>query len=372
MEYKKLKELCEIKHGYAFKGKFITAEETENVLVTPGNFRIGGGFKEDKCKYYKKEGEIPEEYILKPNDLIVTMTDLSKNGDTLGYSAIIPENSKKKYLHNQRIGLVNNINTEYVLKKFLYWYMRTHKYQKQIVGSSTGTTVKHTSPDRILDIGIPILEKNIQTKVVNILDNIEIKILLNSQINDNLFELIKNEYLQMQKSIKNYEFVKLKDIAKVSSGKRPKNKGLDYSIPLIGASGIMSYTEDYNSNSDVIVIGRVGTLGIVQRYFDNVWLSDNTISLKTEYSNVLENYLKYVDYKSLNRGSTQPLITKTDINNLEIKFNSSTFGDFETEVKPLRKKIVLNIEQNKILEELRDTLLPKLINGEIDLDKIEI
>ena len=187
-----------------------------------------------------------------------------------------------------------------------------------------------------------------------------------------MYEIIKVQYNNFMSKITKYDLVKLKDIAIISSGKRPKNKGKEYKIPLIGASGIMSYTEDYNSDSDILVIGRVGTLGVVQRYFDKVWLSDNTISIKTEYINTLESYLRYVDYQSLNRGSTQPLITQTDINNLEIKFRKNEFVKFENEVKELRNRIVLNNMQNKVIEKVRDTLLPKLMNGEIDLDKIEI
>lgn len=73
------------------------------MLVTPGNFAIGGGFSLEKPKYYN--GPIPQSFILKQNDLIVTMTDLSKQGDTLGYSALVP--ASDLYLHNQRIGLVS-------------------------------------------------------------------------------------------------------------------------------------------------------------------------------------------------------------------------------------------------------------------------
>lgn len=77
----KLGDLIEIKHGYAFKGEYFSDKPSENILLTPGNFNIGGGFKSDKFKYYV--GEPPKEYVLKENDLIITMTDLSKAGDTL-------------------------------------------------------------------------------------------------------------------------------------------------------------------------------------------------------------------------------------------------------------------------------------------------
>ena len=195
---------------------------------------------------------------------------------------------------------------------------------------------------------------------------------LNNQTNDNLYKIIETQYDKFINDIKEYELVKLKDIANVSSGKRPKIKGNEFDIPLIGASGVMAYTDNYNFNEDILIIGRVGTLGVVQRYFDKIWASDNTLTIKTEYSSVMECYLKTVDYISLNRGSTQPLITQTDISNLEMKFNKMEFMKFENEIKPLRNKIYQNELQNETLEQLRDILLPKLMNGEIDLDKIEI
>ncbi len=195
---------------------------------------------------------------------------------------------------------------------------------------------------------------------------------LNNKTNDNLYKIIKIQYDKFINDINEYELVKLKDIANVSSGKRPKIKGDEFGIPLIGASGVMAYTDNYNFNEDILIIGRVGTLGVVQRYFDKMWASDNTLTIKTEYSSAMECYLKTVDYISLNRGSTQPLITQTDISNLEMKFNKMKFMKFENEIKPLRNKIYQNELQNKTLEQLRDTLLPKLMNGEIDIDKMEI
>lgn len=144
-----LSDLINIKHGYAFKGEHIVSDNNNVVLVTPGNFKIGGGFQENKCKYFN--GEFPPEYVLKAGDLIVTMTDLSKQADTLGYSALVPDNSGRIYLHNQRIGLVQFKDGNNKLKDYIYWYLRSYDYHMRIVGSASGSTVKHTSPGRILE-----------------------------------------------------------------------------------------------------------------------------------------------------------------------------------------------------------------------------
>lgn len=140
-----ISDLGFIKHGYAFKGEDFTENETNLLLVSPGNFKLSGGFNFDKNKYYI--GKYPKSYVLSENDLIVNMTDLSKNGDTLGNTALIPIINFKTLLHNQRVGkfeLKNLIHTYY-----LYFVTNQKDYKHYILGTATGTTVRHTSPDRI-------------------------------------------------------------------------------------------------------------------------------------------------------------------------------------------------------------------------------
>ncbi|HDL1534163.1 TPA: restriction endonuclease subunit S, partial [Mannheimia haemolytica] len=179
----KLSDFISIKHGFAFKGEFITTEENANCLITPVNFSIGGGFKSDKFKYYT--GEIPEKYILQPNDLIVTMTDLSKQADTLGYPALVPNISGKKMLHNQRIGLVEFLDNE-LDKEYLYFLMRTKEYRHQILSTATGATVHHTSPSKILDFEFEKPDLQTQKLIAQYLMILEEKIQLNTQTNQTL------------------------------------------------------------------------------------------------------------------------------------------------------------------------------------------
>lgn len=139
--------LINVKHGFAFKGEYFSKEPTKDILLTPGNFHIGGGFKADKFKYYS--GPIPNGYILSENDILVTMTDLSKEANTLGFPALVPETDDNRFLHNQRIGKIEIINDK-AGKMFLYQCLRQKKYRDEILSSATGTTVKHTSPTKIL------------------------------------------------------------------------------------------------------------------------------------------------------------------------------------------------------------------------------
>ena len=184
-ELVRLSDLIDIKHGYGFKGEFFSDEATRHILLTPGNFRIGGGFLEDKKKYY--DGPVNEEFVLKPNDLIITMTDLSKNGDTLGFPAIVPfSKNNELFLHNQRLGKVIIKNNEKILKRYLYYLLTTKKYQQSIVSGATGTTVKHTSPSRILEFEFLLPTLKTQQKIADILGSLDDKIELNRQMNQTL------------------------------------------------------------------------------------------------------------------------------------------------------------------------------------------
>jgi type I restriction enzyme S subunit len=164
-----------VKHGYAFKGEYITTEETEQILLTPGNFKIGGGFNDSKYKFYSDE-YYPDEYILKKKDLTITMTDLSKEGDTLGYPAFIPEVKEKVFLHNQRIGKIENNKID---KVFLYFLLCRREYRSHILGTSSGSTVRHTSPSRICDFFFTIPDFKLIERFSNIATSTIDKILIN-------------------------------------------------------------------------------------------------------------------------------------------------------------------------------------------------
>lgn len=144
-----LEDFFSIKHGYAFRGEFFSETPTNRILLTPGNFKIGGGIKLDKLKFYSEEEEVKEEYILRINDLVLTMTDLSKESDTLGYPLLVPNFGENVFLHNQRLGKIIFKDDDFL--RFLFFFiMQDPRYRAFVVGSASGTSVKHTSPGRIL------------------------------------------------------------------------------------------------------------------------------------------------------------------------------------------------------------------------------
>ena len=247
----RLGEIVDVKHGYAFAGKNITTEHTPNVLVTPGNFHIGGGFKSQKFKYFN--GEIPKSFIFSTGDIIVTMTDLSKDGDTLGYSAKIPKDSEHIYLHNQRIGLLLFLRSD-ICKDFIYWLLRTKNYQAFIVNSATGTSVKHTSPKLIGEYRFPLPPLTIQQKIAEILSSFDDKIDLLHRQNKTLeslaLTLFRHYFIDNPKRDE-WEEKPLSEIAEIQNGYAFKNS---------------DYTERGMETYEVLKMGHIESGGGL-RYF---------------------------------------------------------------------------------------------------------
>lgn len=184
-----LGDYIHVKHGFAFKGEHFTDDPTPDILVTPGNFAIGGGFQDEKLKYYA--GPVPDEYVLEQGDLVITMTDLSKAGDTLGYPALIPASNGRRYLHNQRIGLVEVHDEEQVDKRFLFYRLRASDYRNHILATASGSTVRHTSPGRIRQFETTPPPIDEQRAIAGLLGSLDDKIEQNRRTAQSLEQLAR-------------------------------------------------------------------------------------------------------------------------------------------------------------------------------------
>ncbi|MCX7809974.1 MAG: restriction endonuclease subunit S [Leptospiraceae bacterium] len=169
--------------------------------------------------------------------------------------------------------------------------------------------------------------------------------------------------------------VSLGEIIEISSGKsiekgKLKEKGL---YPVLGANGEIGRVDDWLYEGELIYTGRVGTLGNVFIVFKNekVWLTDNTLVIrpkKNEYYYFVYFTLKNAKLDEYNSGSTQPLIRQSDIKKMEIFLPKiDLLKDFEAISRNIFTKIQFNTSQIQTLEKLRDTLLPKLMSGEVNI-----
>lgn len=170
-----------------------------------------------------------------------------------------------------------------------------------------------------------------------------------------------------------WEVKVISDIAKVSTGKRPQitkdEKTELYKVPVYGGNGIKWWTDKPLYTNPIIITGRVGTLGQVYRIYDFVWVSDNALVFETmpEDFEYLFYNLKNIDFSSFNRGSTQPLITQGDIKHISCVYSEAIIKKFHTIVIQYERKIQNNNKQIQTLTELRDSLLPRLISGKIEV-----
>lgn len=157
-----LGELINVKHGYAFKSEFFAAEG-EGVVLTPGNFPIGGGLRlrPGKDRYYT--GPYPAEFELTPGDLLIVMTDLTQNAPILGSPAFVP--SLPIMLHNQRLGLVTRKPNVDLDIRFLYYLLLSDASRSQLRATATGTTVRHTAPERIYRVVVEIPPVPVQKRI---------------------------------------------------------------------------------------------------------------------------------------------------------------------------------------------------------------
>ncbi len=160
-----LGDVCGFKHGFAFKSEYFT-QESNLVLLTPGNFFEEGGYRDrgSKQKYYS--GPFPREFLLPKGCLLVAMTEQAAG--LLGSSIIVPE--ENTFLHNQRLGLVELTTAwqESVSLEFLSQLFNAQYFRAKVQETGSGLKVRHTSPKKLQAITVWIpKDKDEQGKIVN-------------------------------------------------------------------------------------------------------------------------------------------------------------------------------------------------------------
>jgi len=161
-EWVRLGELIGIKNGYAFKSEYFSKDKGPFVLMTPGSFFEEGGFRYQgaRTKYY--DGPVEDEFTLRNGDLLIAMTEQAPG--LLGRAALVPDDGRI-YLHNQRLGKIL-CTTVGPVKLFLYWFFNSTYLRNILAQTCTGSTVRHTSPDRVLSVLFPLPPLQEQDRIV--------------------------------------------------------------------------------------------------------------------------------------------------------------------------------------------------------------
>ena len=356
------------------------------------DFSLGDRYVYKTKEYIKEEG-ITKTKFLKKGTLILT------NSATPGIPIFLGEDM---CLHDGFL-YFQNIKEEIISKEYLYYWFIFNR--NNIVNQANGSIFKNLKKEIVMNLSISLPSLNTQKKVVKILDSITRKIETNNQTNDNLYKILE-QYIK--EHYYNNEFVRngnVNDIGKIQGGYAFKSKDLlnettnnkVLKIKNISASGVdidntqCVYDEVANKvdkkflllRGNVIIamtgaeLGKTGYLyGQDYRYFLNQRVG--VIRGNDKYSELYLNCLFLLNdmqntLNSKGYGSAQPNISTSDIENIEIPIpKEDELETFYEKCNPIYSKMILNSEQNQSLTQLRDTLLPKLMNGEIDLDKIEI
>jgi len=257
-----------------------------------------------------------------------------------------------------------------------YWFLYKHDELIQFNRGSGQPSIRKTD---IENMNIELKDINYQRKVSKILSEIDEKIELNNKINNNLYEetaaLYKAKFGGIEQGYKT--------VGEYIIPKRGKNlltrDAIEGSIPVV-AGGIepSAYHNQFNTHSPVITISASGAnAGYTNLWSTPIWASDCSYIDDSVTENV---YFWYVVLKTRQKeifdaqtGSAQAHIYPRHIADMPIaELNIDEVRNYNVLVEPLFKKIGENKKENERLSQLRDTLLPKLMNGEIDLDSIEI
>ena len=295
---------------------------------------------------------------------------------------------------NQQINSITEIKN-FVLPDYLYYYLTIH--QKDIENLAGGTTmpiVNKTSFEQ-LEVEIPDLET--QKKIVRILFALDQKIELNNQQNKTIE---KQALALVQKYINNEKgTVKLKEIMSFDNGFAFKSKDYvdsgkykvitiknvqDGLIDSSSAQFVTDYPKDMRdyhklSVGDVLLslTGNVGRVGIV--FEENLLLNQRVAKVKPKDENLLPFlyfFFRKKDFKqkleALAKGTAQLNLSPVETLNEKIAYSDQPVLELSNRLKPFFEKIVLNNQNNKTLSSIRDSLLPKLMSGEINLNEATI
>ena len=326
-----------------------------------------------------------------------------KKGDIL-YSEIRPKNKRFAYINFDSTNYIASTklmvlrNKGKINNKYLFLLLTSKKVIEylQMVAESRSGTFPQITFEELSNVIVNVPNLELQNKIVNITDAIDKKIELNNQINDNLFKMcntIYHNYLdKYSELIENKKIVEIAN--RVVTGKTPSTKNEEFwngDIPFITIPDMHNQVFTINTERKIsnigakalipknsILVSCIATVGLVsisteksqtnQQINSIVLNNDYDLYYLFEFLSEQENFMK-----NIAGGSTTYNINKNTFENIGVPYlPTDKLIEFHDIVSKMFEKIELNQLENKNLVQLRDTLLPKLMNGEIDLDKIEV
>lgn len=356
------------------------------------------GYTEVTEENYKK-------YKLEKEDILIART-----GSTIGINLFIEQDYQSVY--NNGLIRLKTDKSKYN-SKFIYYVMQSNKFKNYINGIAFGTTGQpNMKIDDLLKFKFQYVSLEIQNKIVKILDTLDKKIKLNNQMNDNLYHISKSIFKDFyKKNSENWNLIKINDIglyisdyvANGSFKNLAENVKIydekNYALFIRNTDLKVNFTQErkyvdehsyhFLSKSklfgrEVIIsnVGDVGSIFLCPSFKIPMTLGNNIIMVDSKKTEVNYNYYLYYFFLSvegqylingITGGSAQPKFNKTDFRNSRIKIPSKNeITNFNNKIIPIYDMIEKNKKENSILEKIKNILLPKLMSGEINLEKIVI
>ena len=367
----KIGEIAEVKGGKRIpKGRKLIKEPNSHPYIRIRNL--------GKTKYLQLNADyeyVDEEtqqmiaqYIVNQGDILISVVG------TIGLVGIVGNTLDKA---NQTENCDKIINIKKVLSEYLYYYLVSSFGQDEIKKGTVGAVQPKLPLKNVKDITVkypPIIE---QKQIVEILSAIDEKIELNETINNNLEQQAQAIYQQMfiENQNPNWKEGKLSDLVAVKYGK--DHKKLDGGCyPVYGSGGIMRYVEKPLYTGESVLIPRKGTLNNVMYVNGAFWSADTmfyTEMLRPNIAKFVYHFVKGKDLASLNAGSAVPSMTTNILNAMPLYVpDDETLSIFEETVTPMYSQMQENEKQSANLANIRDTLLPRLMSGELEVSDIDL
>lgn len=323
-------------------------------------------------------------------DVIVTISG------TIGQIAYIPEDSLyDEYLCSQRQFRVS-FDSSMVYVPYLVFYFHTFEGQNKILSFANQTGVPALSQPlknfKKIRLCLPSLQE--QRRIASIVETINDKIENNIKINDNLLAQAQTLYKQffpygVQDDLPDgWRIGTVGEIIEIHDSKRIPLSGADRSkmekkiYPYYGAASLMDLVDNYIFDGKYLLLGEDGTVvddagyPILQYVWGQFWVNNHAHILTGRLGYDVESLymlFKQTPVKSIVTGAVQPKISQANLRSVQVvippEHNLREYNDL---VEPLFSLFRANEEECKTFTALRDTLLPKLMSGEIDVSAVQL
>ncbi|MBC7417831.1 MAG: restriction endonuclease subunit S, partial [Pedobacter sp.] len=245
-------------------------------------------------------------------------------------------------------------------------------FKNYVESIHTGTSIPHISQGQIADFEILAPSYEEQKAIASVLSSLDNKIDLLLRQNQTLEAMAETLFRQwfIEEAEESWEKGKIGDLFTLQRGfDLPSQNRTLGKYPIISASGLNGYHEEYKIKAPGVTTGRSGLIGKVFYVWDDFWpLNTSLFVSKFKIGTPVFTYflLKTLDLEVLNAGSAVPSLNRNDVHSIDTKIpTQDKIKKYEDYVKPLFTKLNDNHTQIQTITQLRDTLLPKLMSGEV-------